>query len=402
MRMEELADSMYIKQTDAVEKYLLNLVQEYFKNSSLASSTSREYIIKRAVERMKEEMEFDQLGVLSITLPDGIKRTGAVTISLEDLLGEPAITPKRSAFNVSFGTEQNTACEGNDPRLSDKRDPLEHKHEINEINGLEGILSTITGKIERVNGFLHEHKNKSVLDLLVYTGGKSSIDLADLEKIEDKIKQIIQDIENDITQYRSEIQTKISQVNTEIQNVRTEIESIKKYILDTNKEYYEKSKTYSDEKITEAIKEIDKKLEDYAKITELSPIFDIASNVYTLAGSMEIKLSNVISFTSGVTEYNIDIPIEQKILDELNTRLQMLQNTQIELLFKKPNGLKITYSSLPYIIIKDNIVDGTLQAGIIFTDNSIRIDIKCKSDIPDYIINGNIILNIYSKQNITL
>ena len=37
MRMEELADSMYIKQTDAVEKYLLNLVQEYFKSSGLAS-----------------------------------------------------------------------------------------------------------------------------------------------------------------------------------------------------------------------------------------------------------------------------------------------------------------------------------------------------------------------------
>lgn len=402
MRMEELADSMYIKQTDAVEKYLLNLVQEYFKNSSLASSTSREYIIKRAVERMKEEMEFDQLGVLSITLPDGIKRTGAVTISLEELLGEPEITPKRSAFNVSFGTEQNTACEGNDPRLSDKRDPLEHTHEINEINGLEGILSTITGKIERVNGFLHEHKNKTVLDLLVYTGSKSSIDLADLEKIEDKIKQIIQDIENDINQYRSEIQTKITQVNTEIQNVRTEIESIKKYILDTNKEYYEKSKTYSDEKITEAIQKIDKKLEDYAKITELSPIFDIASNVYTLAGSMEIKLSDIISFVPGTNEYNIDIPIEQNILDELNTRLQMLQNTQIELLFKKSDGLKVIYSALPHVIIKDNIVDGTLQAGIIFTDNSVHIDIKCKSNIPDYVINGDIVLNIYSKQNITM
>ena len=400
MRMEELADSMYIKQTDAVEKYLLNLVQEYFKNSSLASSTSREYIIKRAVERMKEEMEFDQLGVLSITLPDGVKRTGAVTISLEELLGEPEITPKRSAFNVSFGTEQNTACEGNDPRLSDKRDPLEHTHEINEINGLEGILSTITGKIERVNGFLHEHENKTVLDLLVYTGSKSSIDLADLEKIEDKIKQIIQDIENDMNQYRSEIQTKITQVNTEIQNVRTEIESIKKYILDTNKEYYEKSKTYSDEKITEAIQKIDKKLEDYAKITELSPIFDIASNVYTLVGSMEIKLSEY--FILNQNEYICNVPIKQDILDELNTRLQMLKDTQIELILEHTNGIKMVYSALPYVIIKDNAVDGVLHAGIIFTDNIVYFDIKCKSDIPDYLKNGKIILNVYSKQNITM
>lgn len=398
MRMEELADSMYIKQTDAVEKYLLNLVQEYFKNSSLASSTSREYIIKRAVERMKEEMEFDQLGVLSITLPDGIKRTGAVTISLEDLLGEPVIVPKRSAFNVNFGTEQNTACEGNDPRLSDKRDPLEHKHQISEINGLEGILSTITGKIERVNGFLHEHKNKSVLDILVYTGNKSVIDLADLENIEAKIKKIVQDIENDMTKYRNDVQTKVTKVNTEIQKVRTEIESIKQYILDTNKQYYEQSKTYADTKINDAVNDIDNKLKDYAKKTELNPILYLASNVYTLAGSMEISLSDA----AGLKEYNIDISIDQSILNELNTRTQMLKNTQIEFLFEYSDGSKLMYSATPYVIIDNNVINGTLQTGITFADNTIHISIGCESNIPDYITNGKIILNIYSKKNITI
>ena len=398
MRMEELADSMYIKQTDAVEKYLLNLVQEYFKNSSLASSTSREYIIKRAVERMKEEMEFDQLGVLSITLPDGVKRTGAVTISLEDLNGEPAIVPKRSAFNVNFGTEQNTACEGNDPRLSDKRDPLEHKHEISEINGLEGILSTITGKIERVNGFLHEHKNKSVLDILVYTGKKSVIDLADLENIEEKIKKIVQDIENDITKYRNDVQTKVTQVNTEIQNVRTEIESIKQYILDTNKQYYEQSKAYADTKISDAVNDINNKLMDYTKKTELNPILDLASNVYTLAGSMEIPLSD----SANLKEYNIDMPINQNILDELNTRMQVLKNTQIEFLLEYSDSSNLMCSATPYVIIDNDTVDGTLQTGVTFANNTIHISISCKSNIPDYIANGKIILNVYSKKNITI
>lgn len=398
MRMEELADSMYIKQTDAVEKYLLNLVQEYFKNSGLASSTSREYIIKRAVERMKEEMEFDQLGVLSITLPDGIKRTGAVTITLEDLLGEPAIVPKRSAFNVNFGTEQNTACEGNDPRLSDKRDPLEHKHEISEINGLEGILSTITGKIERVNGFLHEHKNKSVLDILVYTGNKSVIDLADLENIEEKIKKIVQDIENDITEYRNDIQTKVTQVNTEIQTVRTEIESIKQYILDTNKQYLEQSKVYADTKINDAIADIDNKLMDYTKKTELSPILDLANSVYTLVGSMEIPLSNA----ANLKEYDADVPIAQDVLDELNTRMQRLQDTQIELLLEYSDGSNLMRSNTPYVIIDDNTINGTLQTGVVFDNNTVHVSISCESNIPDYIINSKIILNIYSKKDITI
>ena len=398
MRMEELADSMYIKQTDAVEKYLLNLVQEYFKSSGLASSTSREYIIKRAVERMKEEMEFDQLGVLSITLPDGIKRTGAVTITLEDLLGEPAIVPKRSAFNVNFGAEQNTACEGNDPRLSDKRDPLEHKHEISEINGLEGILSTITGKIERVNGFLHEHKNKSVLDILVYTGNKSVIDLADLENIEEKIKKIVQDIENDITEYRNDIQTKVTQINAEIQTVRTEIESIKQYILDTNKQYFEQSKAYADTKINDAIADINNKLMDYTKKTELSPILDLASSVYTLVGSMEIPLSNA----ANLKEYDADVSIAQDILDELNTRMQRLQNAQIELLLEYSDSSNLMRSNTPHVIIDDNAINGTLQTGIVFDNNTVHISISCESNIPDYIINSKIILNIYSKKDITI
>ena len=398
MRMEELADSMYIKQTDAVEKYLLNLVQEYFKSSGLASSTSREYIIKRAVERMKEEMEFDQLGVLSITLPDGIKRTGAVTITLEDLLGEPAIVPKRSAFNVNFGAEQNTACEGNDPRLSDKRDPLEHKHEISEINGLEGILSTITGKIERVNGFLHEHKNKSVLDILVYTGNKSVIDLADLENIEEKIKKIVQDIENDITEYRNDIQTKVTQINAEIQTVRTEIESIKQYILDTNKQYFEQSKAYADTKINDAIADIDNKLMDYTKKTELSPILDLASSVYTLVGSMEIPLSNA----ANLKEYDTDVSIAQDILDELNTRMQRLQDAQIELLLEYSDSSNLMRSNTPHVIIDDNAINGTLQTGIVFDNNTVHISISCESNIPDYIINSKIILNVYSKKDITI
>ena len=398
MRMEELADSMYIKQTDAVEKYLLNLVQEYFKSSGLASSTSREYIIKRAVERMKEEMEFDQLGVLSITLPDGIKRTGAVTITLEDLLGEPAIVPKRSAFNVNFGAEQNTACEGNDPRLSDKRDPLEHKHEISEINGLEGILSTITGKIERVNGFLHEHKNKSVLDILVYTGNKSVIDLADLENIEEKIKKIVQDIENDITEYRNDIQTKVTQINAEIQTVRTEIESIKQYILDTNKQYFEQSKAYADTKINDAIADIDNKLMDYTKKTELNPILDLASSVYTLVGSMEIPLSNA----ANLKEYDADVSIAQDILDELNTRMQRLQDAQIELLLEYSDSSNLMRSNTPHVIIDDNAINGTLQTGIVFDNNTVHISISCESNIPDYIINSKIILNIYSKKDITI
>ena len=44
MRMEELEDSRYIKSTDSVEKYLLGIIQEYFKNSNTALEGSKEFI----------------------------------------------------------------------------------------------------------------------------------------------------------------------------------------------------------------------------------------------------------------------------------------------------------------------------------------------------------------------
>ena len=61
MRMEELSENRYIKGTDTVEKYLLNLVRDFFKQQDFQSpETSREYIIEKALERMKEEHSFEE------------------------------------------------------------------------------------------------------------------------------------------------------------------------------------------------------------------------------------------------------------------------------------------------------------------------------------------------------
>lgn len=404
MRMEELSDSRYIKQTDTVEKYLLNLVQQYFKNSSLASSTSREYIIKRAVDRMKEEMDFDQLGVLSITLPDGIKRTGAVTITLNDLQGEPAITPKKSAFNVSFGTEQNTACEGNDPRLSDKREPLNHKHEIGDVIGLEGILSTLTGQVQRIDSFLHEHKNKSILDMLTYSGTKTTIDLADTENLEAKIMEIIDGITNDMSTYRTEVTNKVAEVNASFQDAHNEVTSIKQYILDTNKQYYDQSKTYTDTKISEADAKIDQKLSSYVKTADLSTLCNIASMSPTLFGSMSIRLSDIMIFDDTTNQFIVDTPISSDILNALGNKSKSLSDAKIELLFNYNSGGQDIVSTLPHIVLDDNtnIVSGHLKAGIAYDNNNIHVILNCDDTIPDYVKNGTIIVNVYCTQTISI
>ncbi|RLC09881.1 MAG: hypothetical protein DRI24_21105 [Deltaproteobacteria bacterium] len=54
---------------------------------------------------------------------------------------EPIITPKNSAFNKSFGNISDTVTEGNDPRLSDNRDPNAHVHPQSDVTDLETDLS---------------------------------------------------------------------------------------------------------------------------------------------------------------------------------------------------------------------------------------------------------------------
>lgn len=404
MRMEELSDSRYIKGTDTVERYLLNLVQEYFKNSNIASTTSREYVIKRAVERMKEEITFDSIGVLSITLPDGEMRTGAVTITLEDLNGEPLISPKLTAFNVNFGTEAKTACEGNDPRLSDARKPLKHEHEISDIIGLEGILSTLTGKIERVDGFLHEHANSNVLNMLVYTGDNSTIDLTILETLEDKIIAIVEQIRKEIITYKEDINNKITDINQKIIDVKNQISDLKQYILNTNKEYYELSKKHTDDSITEAKDEINAAIENLVTRAMLADVLEVANNTYTLAGSMEFDLNTVLNF-SGTNKQEVVIDISTDIITAIAARKQLLEDCQIEMYmqYKDSETNKVVYGTLPYIMFNDNVVDGSIQLGTLYANNQILVSFDSVSmNIPADIKDARIIYNVYSKQEVTI
>lgn len=395
MRMEELSDSRYIKSTDQVERYLLGLVEEYCKNSNVSSPSSREYIIKRAVQRMKEEISFEGMGVLSITLPDGEPRTGAVNITLEDLNGEPLISPKLSAFNVPFGNEQNTACEGNDPRLSDARKPLKHQHEIKDIIGLEGQLSTLEGLLNRTGQFEHEHANKNILDMLVYTGDKTVIDLTLLDTMKDDIQKLVDKIREEIIAHKQEINNKITEVNTKITEVKQEIENLKQFIIDKNEEYYKKSTDYTDTKITETENALNTKIANLVTKEMLNGVLDIANKAYTFVGQSVYTVNSVID--------NNTQSIDQSILDEIITRGTNLDKCvfEISLKYLTPSGQTFMYT-LPYIIFKDNTVCGMIQAellnnGTIIFHTDVDID-----NLPDEIYHGEIIINVYSTSSVSI
>jgi hypothetical protein len=402
--MEELSDNNYTKSTDAVERYLLNLVQEYFKTTNIASTTSREYIIKKAVERMREEISFDSIGVLSITLPSGETRTGAVNISLEDLNGGPFISPKLSAFNVNFGEEANTACEGNDPRLSDARKPLPHVHEITDINGLEGILSTLTGKAEKTGTLLHSHNNIDVLDILIYTGDKEVIDLTELETLEDKVKALCDEVKNEIIQYKEEVNEKITEIDEKITEINKKIEEAKQEAGDTkntNQEYYELSKKYTDDSIATATNEINTVIDTLVTKAMLSDIISKIKDVYTLVGSMDFLLGDVIDFLLKEKQKDF-VDIDSTIITELTNRGQTLRDCQIEVYFQytEPTTGKDIIGTLPYMIFNDDAIDGAIHVGTLFDNNQIIVMYNSEAFVvPDEIMNARIIYNVYSKQN---
>lgn len=404
MRMEELSEHRYLKKADTVEAYLLNLVQEYFRRTSNAPLTSMEYIIQKCLERMQEELDYEGVGVMSITLPgDETPRTGTVTITLEDLGGEPLITPKLTAFNVDFGQEHGTACEGDDPRLSDKRDPTPHQHQMSDIVGLEGIISSLTGKVERVNGLMHEHSNKDVLDMLIYTGDKSVIDLKHLEDLEDEVNRQLQDVRDHIIEYKNHVDIKVAEANQKLLECQQVAQQIHDFILQKNQEYLQLAKDYTDTQVTNAYNNAMTVIDNtYVKKTDAQQIAHIASNVYTVAGEIDIPIDATIDLS--LTTQKVTVSITNDILDEIVARGKTLNDCQFEyVLYYDYNG-KRTHQHLPFILFNDNNVDGSLRAATDVTSKKVILEYDSVSATADttVLLTATLKYRVLSKKDVVL
>ena len=64
MNFKEFEDGRFEKSTDSVERYLLEIVKQYLTTEADSVENSREYIINKAVDRLKEELKITQ-GVTS-------------------------------------------------------------------------------------------------------------------------------------------------------------------------------------------------------------------------------------------------------------------------------------------------------------------------------------------------
>ena len=422
MRIEELQNNLYIKSTDTVEKYLLNIIQEYFKDSNEAVEGSKEYIIKEAVDRLKSEMDYNSLGVLSITLPNGDVRKGDVTVTLEDLNGEPLISPKLSAFNVPFGDLPNTACEGNDPRLYNARKPIQHEHEISDIRGLEGTLSTITNLISRSDTMKHVHTNKDVLDMLTYTGVPDGpIDLAIIDELEPKLTTLIDEIKANIADYVSRTNTRIDEINDELLALNTRVDNLYAYVLTKSHEIYTDAINEANTKIELAKTDLKTYITDnYVLKSEITDLINIAQQSYVLINTEQWNLKDLIiakdpvdnsaeiTFTNTtrdrLAEQLIDFSNSTDILFELNIEYETLDSDGHKCIIKEP---------LPLMFIKDNLFKPSIYSNVNkltlggfvqymrTNKNFFKIIIEVDTDqIPTEIYNtGKIVCDVFSRIN---
>lgn len=390
MRMEELSDNRYIKDTDSVEKYLLGVIQDYFKNKNITDPASKEFIIQKALKRMQEEIDFESLGVLSITMPDGTVKKGAVTITIEELNGEPKIENKCSAFNVNFGTEEGTACKGNDPRLSDKRMPVAHTHPISEILGLDGELSSIRNEIQRLN--IHDHSNKNVLDIIKYTGDKAEVDLIDVENLKKSIEDAIGEFNGRVNEGIKETAKIAGEANNKADEIKNEISNLKNYTSDKITESQTEINTYTDNKVsetkTELVNKMDNEFISKEKIKEIMSIINKSSYIY--AGSVS---ENILALKE--ENYEFSTNIIKEFIESHNPSYTMDDikiNGCIKILGEK--------YPLPYYITENKKFKGIVQ---LKTNGLIpNIEIIHEGEIEHPLSSGIIIIEYYIRQNISV
>lgn len=362
MRIQELIDNNFIKETDNVERYLLDIIKQYF-NSNNIDDDSTEYIIQKAVQRMKTELNIDNAGVVSVN-----GKTGNVNITLESLGGEPLILPKLSAFNVNFGDKENTACMGNDPRLNDNRHPLPHTHDISEINGLSGELSTIKNNMNLLGNETHKHDNLKILNMITYTGNNSEINLNLLDNAEGNINAEITKIDDIITKVQTDLEELMNQTKQETEQYNTDYDNIKTYIDEKKSQLETDNKKYCDDTMQTKKDEITTMLTNKISKTQLSSILDILNQQFTVL--YETNITGFITSNNSSVEYIFDLPAD--IINTLSVIGDKKYKIDFYFNYTDPVSNKSITTNLPFVYVQSGKLIYTIK-GELVNSSSIRI-----------------------------
>lgn len=147
MRVQQLENGIFIKSLDNIDSYLVNMMNRYFNSDNDDIRINIENIINEAIRRVKSEIDYIiKDSVIKISVTSVNKMNGDVILDYSSVGAERAFD-KSTAFNKDFGNVVGTICAGDDIRLSDPREPLEHQH-INYLTplDLEATLLSLLAK----------------------------------------------------------------------------------------------------------------------------------------------------------------------------------------------------------------------------------------------------------------
>lgn len=406
--MKEHDDFNYTKEKDEVERYLLRVIHRYFQVEDEYSKSQIESIIIEAIKRLKQWLVKDKGFIFSMN-----RRTGHLHVTIQDFNGEP-VFEKRLAFNKDFGNIADTICEGDDPRLSDEREPNEHVHEIEDIQGLQDALDALI----EARGF-HVHKNKNVLDMLRYTGTAVEFDLIIIEYLEKSLEDYLKRIDYYATLlkgYYSNHIEKLTLIITEIIKIIDELRAIDYTAIDWLDEakLYARTKagTIKSKVLLYAMKcwtkESYDEIANYLKTAE----WIIASGEFTLHnGSISLnkvveRTEPIVETTEGITGYSQQLVFRDDLTPEERAAIESNPISQRDGhdgydFHKMNNGrdIRTTYSSDG--IIGDGFSSRLYINGSVnyITGNSCVIDSNIQVNVSFKQINAAMIQVTYKLKN---
>lgn len=335
MSLQEHDNNQYTKEKDEVEKYLLRIIQRYFDIENNYTKESIEAIIVESLTRFKQIVIKEKGFIFSLN-----QKTGHLVLTIKDFSGEYAFD-KNSAFNKDFGTVAETICEGNDIRLEDPRDPLEHSHDIGDVNGLKDTLDAFD------LSQMHVHNNIGVLNMLQYTGTATAIDLVIIDNLQTMVNTYCENLlyhKEEIANLNAEAVRSILSYRTIINNeFQTAITLINGGIT-----WLDEAKKYTDLMLKQHGLNIEKELLSYMTMNSYNELMNHFNQGKTRTTQGEFSITDgSIMFTSH-QDYTAMNEFKET---RFNTGIA---NATIKLFFRyeDENGLTVTVP-LPYASIHE-------------------------------------------------
>lgn len=315
MNIVEQNRNQYTKERDDVEVYLTRIIQRFFDIKNNETQESVEAIINESLTRLKRD--FYHLKTLIFHFNE---QTGHIRVDISTVNGKLAFE-KNTAFNKDFGDIQDTICEGNDLRLSDDREPIQHVHTIADIDAL-ALISNAGSLVDTA----HSHLNQNAMDVIRYTGSAVNIDLIIIERALEDLEGYAETIRRDKVNLESDRSTNLKPLTDLLDKVKANLKAAESLALAADS-WLDYAKTNIDSKAVQ----LNNYLHDFLLDTEQAKYEAANEAVYLLCQDI-IDLSDMSVFNNTKHSYN-----STGIDTNVNYKASMPVSLSI------PSGHKIAY-----------------------------------------------------------